>query len=136
MTEYEQRQIAEAIARAEAHRRRTGDGAGAPRRRLPYCPCSGPPAGAGRARCCCTAGWAGSACNGLLLAQMLTFVALCLLLRHPRLAAWLMPAILRRGVLPGWPGSSFSSRTCSAPPGHRGADLCQRGRAACGDPGR
>ena len=39
-------------------------------------------------------GWPGI--RGLLVANVLLFIALCLLLRSPRLAAWLIPAALRR----------------------------------------
>jgi putative membrane protein len=120
MTEYEQRQIAEAIARVERRTdaelvtvlaRRADDYA--------YWPCSGPPCWRWSSRCCCTGCWAGRPAwpaGG----QCCLFVALCLLLRHPRLAGWLMPAILRRRVLPRLPGSSFASSTCSAPPGPPG----------------
>lgn len=39
-------------------------------------------------------GWPGG--RGLLVANVLLFVGLCLLLRQPRLAAWLTPQVLRR----------------------------------------
>lgn len=53
--------------------------------------------------------------RGLLVANVLLFVGLCLLLRNPRLAGWLIPVPCVAGVLHGWPNSSFASRTCSAP---------------------
>ncbi len=74
--------------------------------------------------------------RGLLVANVLLFVGLCLLLRNPRLAGWLIPHALRRWRASRWPDSSFASRTCSAPQAHGCADFCQRGGAACGDPGR
>lgn len=97
MTEYEQRQIAEAIARAE--RRTDAELVTVLARRaddFPYLPLL----------------WAallallvpgllhlwldGIGVNALLLTQMLTFISLCLVLRQPRLAAWVVPSVLRR----------------------------------------
>jgi putative membrane protein len=79
-------------------------------------------------------GWPGV--RGLLVANVLLFVGLCLLLRNPRLAGWLIlgPAPLACFA----PGPAAVSR--AEPAAHRRrhgrADLCQRGGAACGDPGR
>ncbi|MDR2307631.1 MAG: hypothetical protein LBE53_10610 [Paucimonas sp.] len=97
MTEYEQRQIAEAIARAEQRTdaelvtvlaRRADD--------FPYLPLLWAALLAllvpGALHL--WLGWIGV--NGLLLVQMLTFIGLCLLLRHPRLSSWVVPTKWRR----------------------------------------
>lgn len=97
MTEYEQRQIAEAIARVE--RRTDAELVTVLARRAddyPYLPLLWAALLALIIPLLLHRWQGGIGLNGLLLAQMLTFVALCLLLRHPRLAAWLVPAILRR----------------------------------------
>lgn len=57
-------------------------------------------------------GWPGV--RGLLVANVLLFVGLCLLLRSPPLAGWLIPEPCAAGVLRAWPASSFANRTCSA----------------------
>lgn len=97
MTEYEQRQIAEAIARAE--RRTDAELVTVLARRaddFPYLPLLWAALLAllvpGVLHLCL----GGIGVNGLLLAQMLTFIGLCLLLRHPRLAVWVVPTVLRR----------------------------------------
>jgi len=46
-------------------------------------------------------GWPGM--RGLLIANVLLFIGLCLLLRSPRVAAWLIPSALRR-----WRASSLA----------------------------
>lgn len=97
MTEYEQRQIAEAIARAE--RRTDAELVTVLARRAddyPYLPLLWAALLALAIPLLLHRWQGGIGLNGLLLAQMLTFVALCLLLRQPRIAAWLVPAILRR----------------------------------------
>jgi putative membrane protein len=98
MTEYEQRQIAEAIARVERRTdaelvtvlaRRADDYAYWPLLWAAVLALVIPLLLhwlAGRDRRATACWW--RRCS--------PFVALCLLLRHPRLAAWLMPAILRR----------------------------------------
>lgn len=52
--------------------------------------------------------------RGVLMGNVLLFVVLCLLLRNPRLADWLIPVPCAAGVPRAWPASSFASRTCSA----------------------
>jgi putative membrane protein len=136
MTEYEQRQIAEAIARAERRTdaelvtvlaRRADDYA--------YCPCSGPPCWRWPSRAVAlAAGRAGV--RRLAGGAMLLFVGLCLLLRNPRLAGWLIPRSCAAGVLRACPAAVSRTQPAAHRRGCRGADLCQRGGAACGDPGR
>ncbi|MBA6115379.1 hypothetical protein MXF29_12095 [Pseudomonas sp. NC26] len=52
-------------------------------------------------------GWPGM--RGVLVANALLFIGLCLLLRNPRLAAWLIPDALRR-----WRASSLAREQFSA----------------------
>ncbi|MDH1630880.1 TPM domain-containing protein [Pseudomonas mosselii] len=97
MTEYEQRQIAEAIARAE--RRTDAELVTVLARRaddFPYLPLLWAALLALLIPGALHLWLGGIGVNGLLLAQMLTFICLCLLLRHPRLAAWVVPSVLRR----------------------------------------
>ena len=95
--EYDQRQIAEAIARAERHTdaelvtvlaRRADDYAYWPLLWAAVLALAVP----GLLQW--LLGWPGV--RGLLVANMLLFVGLCLLLRSPRLAGWLIPRVLRR----------------------------------------
>lgn len=97
MTEYEQRQIAEAIARAE--RRTDAELVTVLARRaddFPYLPLLWAALLALLVPGVLHLWLGGIGVNGLLLAQMLTFISLCLVLRHPRLAAWVVPSMLRR----------------------------------------
>lgn len=97
MTEYEQRQIAEAIARAE--RRTDAELVTVLARRaddFPYLPLLWAALLALLVPGVLHLWLGGIGVNGLLLTQMLTFIGLCLLLRHPRLSAWVVPAVLRR----------------------------------------
>lgn len=97
MTEYEQRQIAEAIARAE--RRTDAELVTVLARRaddFPYLPLLWAALLALLIPGALHLWLGGIGVNGLLLTQMLTFISLCLLLRHPRLAAWVVPSVLRR----------------------------------------
>lgn len=56
-------------------------------------------------------GWPGAWLAG---GNVLLFVGLCLLLRSPRLAGWLIPGPCAAGAPRAWPASSFANRTCSA----------------------
>ena len=103
-TEYDQRQIAEAIARAERRTdaelvtvlaRRADDYAYLPLFWAAVLALAVP----GLLQV--LLGWPGL--RGLLVANVLVFIGLCLLLRHPRLAAWLIPQALRR-----WRASSLA----------------------------
>ncbi|MFJ4155932.1 TPM domain-containing protein [Pseudomonas sp. NPDC089752] len=97
LNEYEQRQIAEAIARVERRTdaelvtvlaRRADDYA--------YLPlfCAAVLALAIPGLLQWLLGWPGA--RGLLVANVLLFVGLCMVLRQPRMATWLIPAALRR----------------------------------------
>lgn len=97
LTEYEQRQIAEAIARAERRTdvelvtvlaRRADDYAYLPLLWAVLLALLIPGA------LHLLLGW--PSVRGLLVAQVLVFIALCLLLRNPRLAAWLVPRVVRQ----------------------------------------
>ncbi|MDF0731109.1 hypothetical protein P0Y43_10270 [Pseudomonas entomophila] len=97
LNEYEQRQVAEAIARAERRTdvelvtvlaRRADDYAYLPLLWAVLLALALP----GLVQL--SLGWPGL--RGLLVAQMLTFIAFCLLLRNPRLAGWLVPRVLRQ----------------------------------------
>jgi putative membrane protein len=97
LDEYHQRQIAEAIARAEQRTdaelvtvlaRRADDYAYLPLFWAAVLALAVP----GLLQW--LLGWPGV--RGLLVANVLLFVGLCLLLRHPRLAGWLIPHALRR----------------------------------------
>lgn len=114
--EYDQRQIAEAIARAERRTdaelvtvlaRRADDYAYLPLFWAAVLALAVP----GLLQL--VLGWPGM--RGLLVANVLVFIGLCLLLRNPRLAGWLIPVPCAAGVRRAWPVSSFASRTCSAP---------------------
>lgn len=97
MTEYEQRQIAEAIARAE--RRTDAELVTVLARRaddFPYLPLLWAALLALLVPGLLHLWLGGVGVNGLLLAQLLTFIGLCLLLRQPRLAPWVVPPVLRR----------------------------------------
>ncbi|MFJ4347972.1 TPM domain-containing protein [Pseudomonas sp. NPDC089401] len=97
LNEYEQRQIAEAIARAERRTdaelvtvlaRRADDYAYLPLFWAAVLALAVP------GLLHWQLGWPGV--RGLLVANVLLFIGLCLLLRQPRLAAWLIPRALRR----------------------------------------
>ncbi|WP_449431386.1 TPM domain-containing protein [Pseudomonas putida] len=97
LDEYAQRQIAEAIARAERRTdaelvtvlaRRADDYAYLPLLWAAVLALAVP----GLLQW--MSGWPGA--RGLLVANVLVFIGLCLLLRSPRLAAWLVPQALRR----------------------------------------
>ncbi|MDD1959498.1 MAG: TPM domain-containing protein [Pseudomonas capeferrum] len=102
--EYDQRQIAEAIARAERRTdaelvtvlaRRADDYAYLPLFWAAVLALAVP----GLLQL--VLGWPGM--RGLLVANVLVFIGLCLLLRNPRLAGWLIPRALRR-----WRASSLA----------------------------
>ncbi|HHJ1298568.1 MULTISPECIES: TPM domain-containing protein [Pseudomonas] len=102
--EYDQRQIAEAIARAERRTdaelvtvlaRRADDYAYLPLLWAAVLALAVP----GLLQL--VLGWPGM--RGLLVANVLVFIGLCLLLRNPRLAGWLIPRALRR-----WRASSLA----------------------------
>ncbi|MBC3481136.1 TPM domain-containing protein [Pseudomonas sp. SWRI77] len=102
--EYDQRQIAEAIARAERRTdaelvtvlaRRADDYAYLPLFWAAVLALVVP----GLLQL--VLGWPGM--RGLLVANVLVFIGLCLLLRNPRLAGWLIPRALRR-----WRASSLA----------------------------
>lgn len=102
--EYDQRQIAEAIARAERRTdaelvtvlaRRADDYAYLPLFWAAVLALAVP----GLLQL--VLGWPGM--RGLLVANVLVFIGLCLLLRNPRLAGWLIPLALRR-----WRASSLA----------------------------
>ncbi|HDS1815725.1 TPA: TPM domain-containing protein [Pseudomonas putida] len=97
LNEYDQRQIAEAIARAERHTdaelvtvlaRRADDYAYLPLLWAAVLALAVP----GLLQM--LLGWPGV--RGLLVANVLLFIGLCLLLRNPRLAGWLIPRAWRR----------------------------------------
>ena len=102
--EYDQRQIAEAIARAERRTdaelvtvlaRRADDYAYLPLFWAAVLALAVP----GLLQL--VLGWPGM--RGLLVANVLVFIGLCLLVRNPRLAGWLIPRALRR-----WRASSLA----------------------------
>ncbi|WDY59007.1 TPM domain-containing protein [Pseudomonas sp. PSKL.D1] len=104
LNEYEQRQIAEAIARAERRTdaelvtvlaRRADDYAYLPLFWAAVLALALP----GLMQV--ILGWPGM--RGLLVANIVLFVGLCLMLRHPAVAAWLIPGVLRR-----WRASSLA----------------------------
>jgi len=102
--EYDQRQIAEAIARAE--RRTDAELVSVLARRADdyaYLPLfwAAVLALAVPGLLQLVLGWPGM--RGLLVANVLVFIGLCLLLRNPRLAGWLIPRALRR-----WRASSLA----------------------------
>ncbi|HYQ50241.1 MAG TPA: TPM domain-containing protein [Pseudomonas sp.] len=97
LNEYQQRQIAEAIARVERRTdaelvtvlaRRADDYAYLPLFWAAVLALAVP------GLCHLLLGWPGV--RGLLVANVLLFFGLCVLLRNPRLAAWLIPRALRR----------------------------------------
>jgi putative membrane protein len=104
LNEYDQRQIAEAIARAERRTdaelvtvlaRRADDYAYLPLFWAAVLALAVP----GLLQM--LLGWPGI--RGLLVANVVLFIGLCLLLRHPRLAGWLIPRAWRR-----WRASSLA----------------------------